>query len=165
MTFLATFLAGAALRTTFLAGALRAGALRAGAFLAGAFLAGALRATVFLTGAFFTAALTGAAAATLPAAATAASLVGNTPGFSLGAVAGASTASLNALTGVMRAFFDALMRMVSPVAGLRPMRAARLTFTNLAKPGIEIGSPLDTTVVTTSVKPSRTTVTVLRSTS
>ena len=63
---------------------------------------------------------------------------------------------MNAFTGVMRAFFDALMRMASPVAGLRPMRAGRSTLTNLAKPGMETGSPLDTTAVTTSVNPSRT---------
>src|SRR6516164_6235197 len=90
----------AALRAlvAFLAGALRAVvlravALRAGALLAGAFFAGAL--------------LAAAGADDLPAAVTAALSVGKTPLLSFGAVAGASTASLNAFTGVMRAFFDA----------------------------------------------------------
>ena len=106
-----------------------------------------------------------AGAADLPAAATAASLVGYAPFTSFGAVAGARTASLNALTGVMRAFLEALIRIASPVAGLRPMRAARFTLTNLAKPGMETGSPLETTAVTTSVNPSMTVITVFSSTS
>src|ERR1700722_4378587 len=144
------------------AAALLAGVLRT-AFLA----AGALRATAdFLAGALRTAFLAAwAGGADLPAEATAVAMIGNAPFLSLGAVDGASTASLKAFTGVMRAFLEALMRMVSPVAGLRPMRAARSTLTNLAKPGIEIGSPLDTTAVTTSVNPSRTAVTVFSSTS
>ena len=125
-------------------------ALRAGAFLA------ATRAGAFLAA---------AGAADLPAAATAASLVGYAPFTSLGAVAGARTASLKAFTGVMRAFLEALMRIASPVAGLRPMRAARFTLTNLAKPGMETGSPLETTAVTTSVNPSMTVITVFSSTS
>ena len=58
------------------------------------------------------------------------------------------------------------MRIASPVAGLRPIRAGRLTLTNLANPVMATGSPCDTTgTVTTSVKPSRTLDTVLRSTS
>ena len=66
-------------------------------------------------------AATGAEA--LPAEATAAASVGpNAPFANFGAFAGARTASLNAFTGVIRAFFDALMRIASPVAGLRPMR-------------------------------------------
>src|ERR1017187_3973350 len=133
---------------------------------AAAFLAGALRTAFLAAGAFLAAALAaGAAGADLPAEGTAVPMIGNAPFFSLGAVDGASTASLKAFTGVMRAFLEALMRMVSPVAGFRPMRAARSTLTNLAKPGIEIGSPLDTTAVTTSVKPSRTAMTVFSSTS
>ncbi len=91
--------------------------------------------------------------------------MGQTPFMSLGALAGDSTASLNAFTGVIRARVEALMRMVSPVAGLRPIRAARATFANLANPAIATGSPFDTTAVTTSVNPSRTAVTVLKSTS
>src|ERR1700728_760828 len=153
----------------YLFAALLAGA-RFTAFLAGARLAGALRAVALRAGAFLAAARAGAflaaaGAADLPAAATAASLVGYAPLTSFGAVAGARTASLNALTGVMRAFLEALIRMASPVAGLRPMRAARFTLTNLANPGIDTGSPFDTTAVTTSVKPSRTAVTVFSSTS
>ena len=110
----------------YLFAALLAGARLAGAFLAGARLAGALRARREPSwrrspaGAF----LAAAGAADLPAAATAASLVGYAPLTSLGAVAGARTASLNAFTGVIRAFLDALIRMASPVAGFRPMRAA-----------------------------------------
>src|SRR5271168_3379861 len=91
--------------------------------------------------------------------------IGYAPFTSFGAVAGARTASLNALTGVMRAFLEALIRMASPVAGLRPMRAARFTLTNLAKPGMETGSPFETTAVTTSVNPSMTETTVFNSTS
>src|SRR5271170_7936537 len=151
---LAALLAGARL-TAFLAGARLAGALRAVALRAGAFLAEA-RAGAFL-------AATGAP--DLPAAATAASLVGYAPFTSFGAVAGARTASLNAFTGVMCAFLEALIRMASPVAGLRPMRAARFTLTNLAKPGMETGSPFETTAVTTSVNPSMTETTVFNSTS
>src|SRR5579883_2630748 len=75
------------------------------------------------------------------------------------------TASLKALTGVILARFDALMRICSPVAGLRPMRAGRSTLTNLANPLIETGSPFDTTAVTTSVNASRTVVTVFSPTS
>ena len=95
-------------------------ALRAGAFLAAA------RAGAFLAA---------AGAADLPAAATAASLVGYAPLTSLGAVAGARTASLNAFTGVMRAFLDALIRMASPVAGFRPIRAARFDLDELGEAG------------------------------
>ena len=43
--------------------------------------------------------------------------------------------------------------------------AARLTLTNLAKPGMETGSPFETTAVTTSVNPSMTVITVFSSTS
>jgi len=132
-------------------------------------LSWALSPRASLAAALLAAALAGAlataGAADLPAAATAASTVGYAPLTSLGALAGASTASLNAFTGVMRAFFDALMRIASPVAGLRPMRAGRSTLTNLAKPGMETGSPLDTTAVTTSVNPSMTPMTVFNSTS
>src|SRR5687768_8889381 len=56
----------------------------------------------------------------------------------------------------MRAFFDALILMASPVAGLRPMRAGRSIFANLQKPEMATGSPLDTTADTTSVKPCST---------
>src|SRR4051812_25286972 len=55
----------------------------------------------------------------------------------------------------MRAFFDALILMASPVAGLRPMRAGRSTLANLANPVMATGSPFATTAVTTSVKPRR----------
>jgi hypothetical protein len=75
------------------------------------------------------------------------------------------TASLKPLSGVMRAFFDALILMASPVAGLRPIRAARSTFANLAKPVIATGSPFATTAVVTSVKPFSTASTVFTSVS
>src|SRR5580704_1692039 len=147
------------LRAVFRAGALRATVLRAGALRATVLRAGALRAAVFLAGAF------AGAAADFPAPLTASSEVGYAPFASFGALAGASTASLKAFTGVIRAFFDALIRIASPVAGLRPMRAGRSTLTNLAKPVMATGSPFDTTAVTTSVKPSRTETTVFKSTS
>src|SRR5271166_179250 len=143
------------------------------AFFAGrlvVFFAGE-RLAVFFAGdrraaeAFFAGARRTGAAATLPAAFTAASSVGYAPFLSLGAPAGAMTASLKAFTGVILAFFDALIRICSPVAGLRPHRAGLSTLTNLAKPVMATGSPLETTAVTTSVKPSRTEVTVLRSVS
>ena len=79
----------------------------------------------------------------------------STPRPSLGARDGLSTASLKPLSAVMRARLDALIRICSPVAGLRPMRAARSTLANLANPEIDTGSPLDTAAVTTSVKPRR----------
>src|SRR5207237_3400712 len=66
------------------------------------------------------------------------------------------TASLKALRGVMRAFLEALMWMASPVAGWRPMRAARSTLANLANPLIATCSPRATVDVTTSVNPLRT---------
>src|SRR5207247_6874304 len=103
----------------------------AGAFLAGAFLAGALVAAVFLAGALATGALV----------------------VSFGACDGFITASLNAFSGVIRAFFDALIWMVSPVAGLRPMCACRSTLANLAKPEMATCSPLATVPVITSVTP------------
>src|SRR5882724_1425767 len=121
-----------------LAGAFRAGALRAGAFfLAGAFLAAG---AFFLAGAFFAAVFAAG---------------GHTPDASLGAADGDITASLKPFRGVMRAFFEALMRMASPVAGLRPMRALESRRTNLANPEITTGSPLAATAVTTSVNPVR----------
>jgi hypothetical protein len=89
---------------------------------------------------------------------------GHTPRSSLGARLVFTTASLNPLSGVMRAFFDALIRTGSWVCGLRPMRAGRSTLTNLAKPEIDTGSPFETTAVTTSVKPLRTESTSLLST-
>src|SRR6185312_12636735 len=110
----------------FLAAVLRAGAflaagLRAGAFLATAFFAGAFLATAFFAGAFF--------AGALPE----------------------STASLNAFNGVMRATRFALTFTISPVAGLRAMRAGRSIRRNLAKPEIATSSPLATVAVIRSV--------------
>ena len=125
--------------------------------MTGAFLTGA-----FLTGAF----LTGAVAALLcPARLTASVSRGHTPRANFGALLGESTASLNVLAGAIRARLEALILICSPVAGLRPIRAARSTFTNLANPVINTDSPLDTTAVTTSVNPSRTLDTVDTSTS
>jgi hypothetical protein len=89
---------------------------------------------------------------------------GHAPRSSLGARLVFTTASLNPLSGVMRAFFDALIRTGSWVCGLRPMRAGRSTLTNFAKPEIDTGSPFETTAVTTSVKPFRTESTSLLST-
>jgi hypothetical protein len=89
---------------------------------------------------------------------------GHTPRSSLGARLVFTTASLNPLSGVMRAFFDALIRTGSWVCGLRPMRAGRSTLTNFAKPEIDTGSPFETTAVTTSVKLFRTESTSLLST-
>src|SRR5687768_8530424 len=62
----------------------------------------------------------------------AAPAAGHTPLASFGAVAGVMTASLNPLSAVMRAFFEALILIVSPVEGLRPVRAGRSTFANFA---------------------------------
>ncbi len=76
----------------------------------------------------------------------------HTPRASLGAWRGVITASLNPLRGVIRAFFEALIRMASPVAGLRPARAGRSTLANLANPLMLTGSPLATTAVMTSVR-------------
>src|SRR5581483_1226102 len=134
-----------------LAGALRAGALaavavvlRAGA-LAGAALAGAVLGAALAGAAFAGAALAGAALA------------------SRGAGTAPSTTSLNPFSGVIRAFFDALILMASPVAGFRPMRALVWILANLAKPVRTTGSPLATVAVTTSVKPRRTPSTVFES--
>src|SRR5262245_60433751 len=100
--------------TAFFTGALRAGVAR---------VVGTLRVAVVVrvAVAFLAAVLRTGAAAVVP-----------TPLASLGARLGVITASLNAFSGVMRAFFDALMRMASPVAGLRPMRAGRSILANLA---------------------------------
>ena len=62
----------------------------------------------------------------------------------------ASTASLNAFSGVTRTRRDALMRIASPVCGLRPMRAGRSTRANLAKPLIATTSPPATVSVIVS---------------
>src|SRR4051794_5063867 len=95
--------------------------------LAGAFLAAVafLAAGAFLAGAAFLAAgaVRGAAGA-----------AGHTPLASLGAMLGVITESLKPFSGVIRAFLDALMRMLAPVVGFRPMRAGRSTLENLAKP-------------------------------
>ena len=59
---------------------------------------------------------------------------GHTPRASLGAADALMTASLNPLSGVILAFFDALTLTGSPVAGFRAVRAGRSTRANLAKP-------------------------------
>src|SRR5581483_10059974 len=125
-----------------------AGARRAGAFAGAAFAARGARvvAVAVLAGAAFAgAAFAGAGLA------------------SFGAGATPRTTSLNPLSGVMRAFFDALIRIDSPVAGLRPIRALVWILANLAKPVRTTGSPLATVAVTTSVKPRRTPSTVFGS--
>src|SRR5581483_8470201 len=113
----------------------------------------------FRTGAFRTAGAFLAGAAFLAAAASS----GHTPLASLGASDGVSTASLKPLRAVMRARFEALILTGSPVAGLRPVRAARSTRANLAKPEIVIGSPFAVTPVITSVRPFSVASTVLAS--
>src|SRR4029078_6779683 len=80
---------------------------------------------------------------------------GHTPDASFGAAGGDMTASLKPFSGVIRAFFEALILMASPVAGLRPMRAGESRRTNLAKPEITTGSPLAATAVTALAKPVR----------
>jgi hypothetical protein len=95
----------------------------AGAILAAAFFAGAFLAGAFLAGAF---------------------LAGALPD---------STASLNAFNGVMRATRLALTFTISPVAGLRAMRAGRSMRRNLQNPEIATSSPLATVAVMRSVKP------------
>src|SRR6185295_12869695 len=101
------------------AGAFFAVVLRAGAFFAAAFLAGAFFAVVLRAGAFFAAAfLAGAFFAVV---------------FFAGPLPD-TTASLNALSGVIFATRFALIFTGSPVAGLRPIRAARSTRRNFAKP-------------------------------
>jgi hypothetical protein len=148
----------------FRAGAFRAGDFRvvdflAVDFLAGDFLAVDLLAVDLLAVDFFADDFLADADFFAPAGAG-----GHTPRSSLGARLVFTTASLNPLSGVMRAFFDALIRTGSWVCGLRPMRAGRSTLTNFAKPEIDTGSPFETTEVTTSVKPLRTESTSLLST-
>ena len=58
-----------------------------------------------------------------------------------------STASLNDFNGVIFADRLALMRIVSPVAGLRPMRAGRSTRRNFANPEMATSSPAATVAV------------------
>src|SRR4029078_2369800 len=55
-----------------------------------------------------------------------------------------STESLNAFNGVMRATRLALTCTISPVAGLRAMRAGRSMRRNFAKPEIATSSPRPT---------------------
>lgn len=98
-----------------------------------------------------------------PACFTASGSKGHTPRASFGPRAD-RTASLKVLAGVIRARFEALIRICSPVAGFRPIRAARSTFTNLANPVMVTGSPFATTPVTTSENPSSTLATVANST-
>ena len=71
----------------------------------------------------------------MPAAATAPASVGNAPFTSFGALAGASTASLKALTGVIRAFFDALIRIASPVAGVAAHACRAVNLDELGEAG------------------------------
>src|SRR5262245_28690366 len=163
-------LAAGRVAVVFLAGAfLVAGRLAAGrvavVFFAAVLRAGALEAVV-LEAVVLRAVVVFLAAVVLVAVVlrAAAGAGGHTPRSSLGARLVLTTASLKPLSGVMRAFFDALMRTGCWVCGLRPMRAGRSTFTNLAKPEIDTGSPLATTAVTTSVKPLSTASTSLRST-
>src|SRR5437867_1910002 len=80
------------------------------------------------------AALAGALVVVFDAALAGAALV------SLGAGAAPRTMSLKPLRGVMRAFLDALILIVAPVAGLRPMRALVWILANLAKPVMTTGS-------------------------
>src|SRR4029077_13787121 len=94
---------------------------RLAVFLAGAFLAGAFLATVFLAGAF-------RAGAFFAAALRAGALPDN-------------TASLNALSGVIRATRFAATFTCSPVAGFRAIRAGRSIRRNFAKPEIATSSP------------------------
>src|ERR687897_220013 len=170
------------LAVAFLAVVLRAGALRALVFFAAVFLAADFRGVLFLAVDFLAVdflavdflavdfaapvravdflALGFLAAAFLAGAGPG----GQTPRSSFGARLVFTTASLKPLSGVMRAFFEALMRTGACVCGLRPMRAGRSTLTNLAKPEIDTGSPFDTTAVTTSVNPLRTLSTSLFST-
>src|SRR5262249_1608802 len=106
-------------RVVFFAVVFLAVVFRAGAFLAVApFFPGARLAAVFCAGAC---------------------LAGRLP---------VSTASLKAFNGVTRTRRDALMRIASPVCGLRPIRAARSTRANLAKPLIATTSPDATVSVT-----------------
>src|SRR5687767_12813451 len=86
---------------------------------------------LFLAGAAFFLAVVFFAVAPFLAVAAFLGAGGQTPAASFGAVAGAMTESLKPFRGVMRAFFDALILIASPVAGLRPMRAGRSTLLNL----------------------------------
>ena len=51
--------------------------------------------------------------------------------------------SFSPFAGRKRAFFDALILIVSPVNGLRPIRALRSTFLNLPKSLIITSSPFE----------------------
>lgn len=163
--FVTALFAGALFTAAFFVVALFVAALFVGAFFAVAFFVAAFLAGAFFTAAFFVAAFfTGVPEAT-PAFFTRSSMIGKAPRTRRGALLGFITASRNAFAAPTRTFFEALNIICSPVAGLRPMRAGRSTFTNFTNPGMEIVSPFAVTPVTTSVKPSRTRVTVLRSTS
>ena len=101
-----------------------AGGLAAGGLLRRGLLGGGLRATVFLATAFLAGAPS-CAGAFLADRLLGGGLLGRRVFFA-GRLP-VSTASLNGLSGVTRALRDALMRIASPVWGLRPMRAARST--------------------------------------
>jgi len=161
--FVAVFLAGDFFAAVFLAGDFFAAVFFVAVLFAAVFFVAVLFAAVFLAAVF----LAGAAVAAerAPAFFTYSSMIGNAPRTRRGALFGFMTASLNALAALTRTFFDALNIICSPVAGFRPRRAGRSTFTNFTNPEIAIGSPFAVTPVTTSVNPSSTRVTVLRSTS
>jgi hypothetical protein len=84
---------------------------------------------------------------------------------SFGAAATPSTTSLNPFNGVILATVLALTLTASPVAGLRAIRAGRLTFENLANPVRATSSPLATVARITSSVPSMTFAATLGSTS
>ena len=117
----------------------------AAAFVAGAAVLFVVAAVVFVVAVFFAAAGFGL--------------------VSFGAGATPSTTSLNPFNGVILATVLALTLTASPVAGLRAIRAGRLTFENLANPVKATSSPLATVARITSSVPSMTFATTLGSTS
>src|SRR5580765_8664276 len=123
--FLATRLAGAFVAAAF------AGAALAGAALAGAFFAATLAGAALAGATFFAGAALVAAAATLvtvPAAA-------RPPARAVfGSLRGSATTSLNEVPALKRGTEVFLMRTLSPVRGLRPVRAARAAFSKVPKP-------------------------------
>src|SRR5450631_1415899 len=109
-------------------------------FLAATFLAG----TAFFTVAFFTAVLLEAALVVAEARAPAAEL--------LGSCLGSATTARNCVPALNFGTAVFLILTLAPVRGLRPIRAARATFSKVPKPVIPTLLPLATSRMMTSIK-------------
>src|SRR5450631_992761 len=130
--FTAVFFTAAFFTAAFFTAAFFTAAFFTAVFLAATFLAG----TAFFTVAFFTAVLLEAALVVAEARAPAAEL--------LGSCLGSATTARNCVPALNFGTAVFLILTLAPVRGLRPIRAARATFSKVPKPVMPTFSPLAT---------------------